>query len=76
VSRADGRPPRAYPMQAPTTVMVKLGSIAVHVEELLSPGGHAFDRTALTTLLADAEVREWLAAMDKLALLPVKREPR
>lgn len=55
------------------TLLVKLGSIAVHAEELLSPGGHAFDAKALDGLLNDPEVKEWLAQMNKLALLPVKR---
>lgn len=55
------------------TLMVKLGSIAVHVEEMLSPQGHAFDKIALEQLLRDREVKEWLAAMDAMALIPKKR---
>ncbi len=54
-------------------LLCKLGSIAVHTEELLSPGGHAFDRVALVTLLNDAEVRAWLADMDAAAMLPKMR---
>ena len=57
----------------PLTILVKLGSIVVHVEEMLSPDGHDFDRQAILSGLSDPEVREWLAAMDALALLPVKR---
>lgn len=71
--RLDGRPPRSYPLQAPTTVMIKLGSIAVHVEEYLSPAGHVLDFVALRSLLDDPEIKEWLAAMDKLALVPRRR---
>lgn len=56
-------------------VLVKLGSIAVHVEEYMSADGHPFDRTALETLLADADVREWIAKMDAMAMLPKKRKP-
>jgi hypothetical protein len=56
------------------SLLMKLGSIARHVEEMLSPGGHYFDRNALETLLSDPEVKEWMAAADALALLPVKRE--
>lgn len=55
------------------SVLVKLGSIAVHVEELLSPTGHGFDKLALDQLLKDPEVVAWLKDMDRLALLPVKR---
>ena len=54
-------------------ILVKLGSIAVHVEELLSPQGHEFDKTALEQLLNDPEVQEWIEQMTSMALLPVKR---
>lgn len=55
------------------SLLVKLGSIAVHAEEILEPGGHRFDLSALSTLLEDSEVREWLIEMSKSAFLPVKR---
>lgn len=58
----------------PPSVFVKLGSIAVHADELLSPGGHAFDNAVLQQLLADPEVRAWVEAQTKKGLLPVKRE--
>lgn len=73
MSRIDGRAPRAYPLQAPTSVMVKLGSIAVHAEEALSARGHEFDWITLEQLLADAEVQKWLKSMQQLALVPLKR---
>ena len=57
----------------PASLLVKLGSIAVHADEFLSPDRHDFDRVALQQLLADKEVREWIAAMDTLALIPRKR---
>jgi hypothetical protein len=57
----------------PITVLVKLGSIAVHADEMLSPGGHDFDRVALQGLLADPEIVEWLAGMDRMAMVPKKR---
>jgi hypothetical protein len=60
-------------LSPPATVLIKLGSIARHVEELLSPEGHSFDRAALDALLADPEVTEWMQAADALALLPVRR---
>lgn len=58
------------------TLLVKLGSIAVHVEELLSPAGHNFDKVALEQLLADPEFVEWRRQMDSLAMLPVLRNKR
>lgn len=57
----------------PVSLLVKLGSIAVHADEMLSPGGHHFDRVALEQLVADQEVKAWIAAMDKLAMIPKKR---
>ena len=63
----------ANPMEPPATLLVKLGSALVHASELLSPGGHEFDRAAFESLLADDEVVAWVAAMDALALLPKKR---
>lgn len=61
------------PLKPKITVLIKLGSIAVHVEEMLSSKGHEFDRHALDTVLNDPEVKEWLNAMDNLAFLPLKR---
>lgn len=57
----------------PISILIKMGSIAVHVEELLSKDGHEFDKVALDSLLSDPEVKEWMAEMSKLALLPLKR---
>jgi hypothetical protein len=56
------------------SLLVKLGSIARHTEELLSDDGHAFDRAALNGLLTDPEVVEWMADADQMALLPVLRK--
>ncbi len=53
--------------------IVKLASIAVHAEDLLSPDGHHFDRLAIESLLKDEEVVSLLATMDDLALAPKKR---
>lgn len=67
------RTPTTDPLNPCLPLLVKLGSIAVHAEELLSPDGHAFDRVALQDLLTDPDVVAWRAAMDAQALLPVKR---
>ena len=59
--------------EASPALLVKLGSIAVHTEEYLSPNGHDADQVAITSLLTDPEVANWLKAMHKLSLLPLKR---
>ena len=61
------------PLKPSLSLLTKLGSIAVHVEEMLSPHGHAVDVSALQALQDDPEVIEWRAGMDILALLPKKR---
>lgn len=66
-------PPKTNPFQPEVSLLVKLGSIAVHVDEMLSPGGHEFDRVAIQQLLSDADVKSWISDMHKLAMLPVKR---
>jgi hypothetical protein len=55
-------------------LLCKLGSIAVHADELLSSDGHAFDKIALERLMADPEVVEWMAQMDAAAMLPKRRK--
>jgi hypothetical protein len=61
------------PLKPSLTLLVKLGSLAVHIEEMLSPGGHAFDKNAIDQILNDPEVKEWLKDMDDMAFLPKKR---
>jgi hypothetical protein len=61
------------PLKPSPTLLIKLGSMGVHYEEMLSRKGHEFDKHALDTLTNDAEVREWFSSMDKMAFLPRKR---
>ena len=61
------------PFEPSKTLLIKLGNLAVHTEEMLSVKRHAFDVEVIKALLNDIEVKEWLKEMDKLALLPVKR---
>jgi hypothetical protein len=63
----------ANPMQPSPALLCKLGSIAVHAEELASPDGHPFDRAALSSLLHDAEVCEWIGQMAAMAMVPRMR---
>jgi hypothetical protein len=63
------------PLAPSPALLCKLASVAVHADELMSPDGHQFDKAALETVLRDAEVIEWLAAMTKAGMAPVKRKP-
>jgi hypothetical protein len=60
----------------PISLLCKLGSIVVHVEEGSSANGHAYDWTAVRSLLADREVQDWIEAMAAKGFVPVKREPK
>ena len=62
------------PLKPDLSLLVKLGSIAVHVEEFMADPHH-FDQIELAQLLKDHEVVAWERAMDKMALLPKKRRP-
>lgn len=48
-----------------------LGSIAVHIDEYLSPTGHPVDIEAIRSLLQDEELQHWITEMN--VLLPLKR---
>jgi hypothetical protein len=57
----------------PLSLLMKLGSIAVHIEEAMSKKAHVFDVVAMQSLLGDSEVKEWLELMDQKGFLPKKR---
>jgi hypothetical protein len=54
-------------------LLIKLGSIIVHYQELLSSDGHYMDKAALDSLLNDEDVIQWMKQMDDNAFLPKKR---
>ena len=56
----------------PISLISKLGSMIVHLQEFLSEGSHEFDIETLRQLVADPEVEGFLKDIDP-ALLPVKR---
>lgn len=60
-------------MDIPVTLACKLASVVVHADEMLSPGGHAFDKTALEQACRDPEVQAWIKSLGPLA--PLKRPP-
>jgi len=56
-----------------TNVLIKLGSLFVHVEEAISTKAHSFDILAIKQILEDDDVKAWIEKMDNLALVPKKR---
>lgn len=54
-------------------LLCSLASIAVHADELFSADGRTLDKDVLLLLLADPEVKAWIAEMTKCGLAPVKR---
>lgn len=56
------------------TLQAKLGSLLVHVDEYLSPGGHQVDREAICDLIRSDEVAAWLEDLETLGVLPQKRD--
>lgn len=54
-------------------LLVKLGSIARHVEEASGPAPSPLDLEVASSLARDPEVSDWLQAADRYALLPVTR---
>lgn len=54
-------------------LLIKLGSIIVHYQELLSNDGHYMDKAALDSLLSDEDVTQWMKQMDNNAFLPKRR---
>jgi hypothetical protein len=64
---------QSFPFTIDAALAAKLGSILVHVEEGRSSAGHAFDWLAVDALMADAAVLEWIRALQKIALVPLKR---
>jgi hypothetical protein len=61
------------PLRPSASVLCKVASAFVHVEEAAGGGGHVFDLIAVKQLAADPEVKAWMEGMRSLGLLPVKR---
>ena len=55
------------------SLLTKLGSVVVHIEEFFSTEGKPVDKAAIESLIDDNEIQSWLEEMDKLSLLPKKR---
>jgi hypothetical protein len=61
------------PLKPSAALLVKIGSLVVHLEEAMSAKGHHFDKAVIESLQADPDVQQWFVEMTQLALLPVKR---
>ncbi len=61
------------PLQPSAQLLCKLGSIVVHADEMTSPTAHEFDVSAMKGLFEDQEVKDWIAAMDAMGMVPKKR---
>ncbi len=64
---------RTGPLAPSPALLVKIGSGLVHAEEFFSSDGYPLDRDAFNSILSDVEVVEWLAEMNNLLLIPLKR---
>jgi hypothetical protein len=58
-------------------LLCKIVSVLVHADEMResknNPHAHQIDEIALNSALDDAEVKEWVEAMTKMAMAPIKR---
>lgn len=57
-----------------TAALVKIASALVHAHEGRAAGQHYFDWHTFDTLMSDPEVIEGLAEMERLSLLPCRRD--
>ncbi len=62
------------PTKPSLSLLAKIGSIAVHADEMLSEDGREIDRLELQSRLKDPEVMAWITEMGPL--LPLKRKLR
>lgn len=64
------------PLKPSAEILAALGSLIVHYEETLSPSGRELDQYVIDQTRNRVDVKQWFNAMDKLALLPLKRDHR
>ena len=58
-------------------LLCKIVSVLVHADEMResvnNPAAHEVDRIALNSAIDDPEVKEWVEAMTKMSMAPLKR---
>ena len=64
---------KSDPLKPSPQLLIKLGSIIVHYEELTSKNGSEFDKITINSLMSEPTVQDWFNEMNKMAFLPVKR---
>lgn len=62
------------PLKPSPALLIAIGSLVVHYEELTSPNGHPADKIAIDSLRNQPEVKKWFDEMTRMAFLPVKRD--
>jgi hypothetical protein len=74
-NRKGNKMPKNDPLKPSAILLIKLGSIAVHLDEMIETKFQdvAFDLPALQTVFDD-EVKDWIKNMGPL--LPLKRSTR
>lgn len=64
------------PLKPSPALLIAIGSLVVHYEELTSPDGHHFDKAVIDSLRNLPDVKEWFEKMTEMAFLPVKRNTK
>lgn len=64
------------PLNPSPGLLAKLGSIIVHADEGIGPHGHEFDMQAMRSGLSDPDVKDWLHAMELMAMVPKQRNAK
>ena len=64
------------PLKPSALLMIKIGSLAIHADEIVETHGANldFDGPAVKSIIEDPEVKEWIASMG--VMLPRKRSTR
>lgn len=62
------------PLKPSPALLIAIGSLVAHYEELTSPHGHPADKVAIDSLRNHPDVKEWFDEMSRKAFLPVKRD--
>ncbi len=64
-------------LKPPPALLCKIVSVLVHADEMResqnNPHAHEIDRVALYSALDQPDVKEWVEAMTKMAMAPIKR---
>jgi hypothetical protein len=61
------------PLSPRASLLAKLASFVVHVEESSGKQGHEFDIAALRSLAIDPEIQVWIKEMSLIGMAPLKR---